>query len=154
MAAAIDLALLFAAYSLLSGVFASLISDVFGKPLSLVSVIVLSALGVIVAGAIFATFWALTGQTPGMRFLAIRVTHHGSRDLTFGRAVWRVFAVILSLLPLGLGYLAILRDPHRRAWADRLSATEVSYDNVARAAARARAGSAVSGGARDRPHGA
>jgi uncharacterized RDD family membrane protein YckC len=154
MAGLIDLALLFAAYSLLSGVFATLISDVFGKPLSLVSAIVLAAIGVIVAGAIFAAFWALAGQTPGMRFLAIRVSHHGSHDLTFGRAVWRVFAVILSLIPLGLGYLAILRDPHRRAWADRLSGTAVCYDSVARAAARARAGSAVSGAARDRERGA
>lgn len=150
MAAAIDLALLFASYSILSGVFASLIADFFGRPLSLASAIILAALGVIVAGAIFAAFWALTGQTPGMRFLAIRVSYQGSRDLTFGRAVWRVFAVILSLLPLGLGYLAILRDPYRRAWADRLSGTEVRYDSVARAAARARAGSTVSGAARDR----
>ena len=134
--------------------FASLIGDVFGQRLSAVSVIVLSGLGVIVAGAIFATFWALTGQTPGMRFLAIRVTYRGSHDLTFRRAVWRVFAVILSLLPLGLGYLAILRDPYRRAWADRLSGTQVCYDSVARAAAGARAGSAASGAARDRPGGA
>ena len=154
IAAAIDLALLFAGYSLLSGVFASLIADIFGSPLSSVSVIVLAAIGVIGAGAIFATFWALTGQTPGMRFLAIRVTYRGSRDLTFGRAVWRVLAVILSLLPLGLGYLAILRDPYRRAWADRMTGTEVCYDSVARAAARARAGSAPSGAARDRAPGA
>lgn len=158
IAGAIDLALLFASYSLLSSVFASLIADVFGRSLSGVSVLVLSGIGVIVAGAIFATFWALTGQTPGMRFLAIRLTYRGSRDLTYRRAVWRVFAVILSLLPLGLGYLAILRDPHRRAWADRLTGTEVCYDSVARAAASARAGSAHSGAARDagrdRPDGA
>ena len=143
-AAIIDLGLLFAAYSILSGVFASLISDAFGRPLSTVSVIVLSAIGVIVAGAIFATFWALTGQTPGMRFLAIHLTHEGSRGITLGRAVWRVFAVILSLLPFGLGYLAILRDPQRRAWADRMTGTEVCYDSVARATARARAGHAAS----------
>ena len=151
IAAAIDLALLFGSYLLLSGVSASLI----GKPLSGLSVIVLSGIGVIVAGAIFATFWALTGQTPGMRFLAIRLTHRGSHDLTYRRAVWRVFAVILSLLPLGLGYLAILRDPYRRSWADRLTGTEVCYDSVARAAARERAGHAHSGAARgagrDRP---
>jgi uncharacterized RDD family membrane protein YckC len=139
IAAIIDLGLLFAAYSILSGVFASLISGIFGKPVSSASVIVLSAIGVVVAGAIFATFWALTGQTPGMRFLAIRVSRRGSHDLTFGRAAWRVFAVIASLLPLGLGYLAILRDPQRRAWADRLSGTQVCYDSVARSAAYARA---------------
>jgi NADH:ubiquinone oxidoreductase subunit len=51
-----------------------------------------------------------------------------------------VFAVIISLLPLGLGYLAILRDPQRRAWADRMTQTKVCYDSVARSAARARAG--------------
>ena len=96
------------------------------------------------AGAIFATFWALTGQTPGMRFLAIHLTHEGSRGITLGRAVWRVFAVILSLLPFGLGYLAILGDPQRRAWADRMTGTEVCYDSVARATARARAGHAAS----------
>ena len=52
-------------------------------------------------------------------------------------AIRRVFAVLLSLLPLGLGYLAILRDPRRRAWADRMTGTEVVYDVEARAAPRA-----------------
>jgi uncharacterized RDD family membrane protein YckC len=139
VAAAIDLGLLFAAYSLLSGVIASLVSAVFGKPLSLTSGIVLGALGVIVGGAIFAAFWALAGQTPGMRFLAIRLTCHGSRDITFGRAVTRVLAVLLSLAPLGLGYLVLLRSPTRSAWADRMTGTEVVYDSVARTASRARA---------------
>jgi hypothetical protein len=45
-----------------------------------------------------------------------------------------VFAVILSLIPFGLGYLAILRDPRRRAWSDRMTGTEVVYDDAARAA--------------------
>lgn len=145
VAAAIDLGILFASYSILSGVFASLISDVFGRTLTPVSGIVLAAIGVVVGGAIFATFWALTGQTPGMRFLAIRLTHHGSRDITLARAAWRVPAVILSLLPLALGYFAVLRDPQRRAWADRMTGTEVIYDSAARAAARARARPTVSG---------
>ena len=80
-----------------------------------------------------------------MRFLAIRLTHHSSRDITMGRAVWRVFAVVISLLPLGLGYFAILRDPQRRAWADRMTKTKVCYDSVARSAARARAGAQHAG---------
>ena len=150
IAASIDLGLLFAGYSILSSVFASLVSDAFGNPLSTASVIVLSSIGVIVAGAIFAAFWALTGQTPGMRFLAIRVTRPGSGGLTLGRAAWRVVAVLVSLLPLGLGYLAILRDPQRRAWADRMSGTEVCYDSAARATARARAGHILSTAERDR----
>jgi len=137
IAAGIDLALLFAAYSLISGVIASLVSAAFGDRLSLAAIIVLCVLGTVTAGAIFAAFWALAGQTPGMRFLSIRLEHHSSREITAGCAIRRVFAVILSLLPFGLGYLAILRDPRRRAWADRMTGTEVIYDIVARSAPHA-----------------
>jgi uncharacterized RDD family membrane protein YckC len=137
VAAAIDLGLLFAGYSLISGVLASLFTNVFGASPSAIVVGVFIALGIIVGGAIYASFWALAGQTPGMRFLAIRLTYHGSRRITFGCAIRRVFAVILSLLPLGLGYLAILRDPRRRAWADRMTGTEVIYDDVLRSAPHA-----------------
>ena len=86
------------------------------------------------AGAVFSTFWALVGQTPGMRFLSIRLTYHGSRNITFGLAVRRFLAVIVSVIPLGLGFLAVLRDPSRRAWHDRLTGTEVVYDAVQRGA--------------------
>ena len=137
VAAAIDLGLLFAAYSLISSVVASLVAAIFGQRLSLAAIVILAILGLIVGGGTFAAFWALAGQTPGMRFLAIRLTQHGARDLTFGCAVRRVPAVILSLIPFGLGYLAVLRDPRRRAWADRMTGTEVIYDSVARSAPHA-----------------
>jgi len=151
VAGAIDLGLLFAGYALLSGVLASLVSAVFGQPISLVAVIILAVLGVLAGCGIFAAFWALAGQTPGMRFLAIRLTRSdGSREITFGRALRRAFAVILSLLPLGLGYLAILWDPHRRAWADRMTGTEVIYDTVARTAPHAGATPTSAAAARHR----
>ena len=51
----------------------------------------------------------------------------------------------MSLLPLGLGFLAILRDPRRRAWYDRWTGTEVIYDAVARAAPHAGAGAELRG---------
>jgi uncharacterized RDD family membrane protein YckC len=151
IAAAIDLGLLFAGYSLISGVLASVVTGLFGQTLPLAVVIVLGVLAVVAGGAIFATFWALAGQTPGMRFLAIRLTHHGSSEITFKLGVRRVFAVILSLLPLGLGYFAILRDPKRRAWADRMTGTEVIYDAVARSAPHARASSTSRAAQRHRP---
>ncbi|MFL5860326.1 MAG: RDD family protein [Solirubrobacteraceae bacterium] len=138
VAAAIDLGLLFAAYALVSGAVASLTSAVFGQTHSTAAIVILTLLALTVGGGIFAAFWALAGQTPGMRFLSIRLTHHGSPDITLGGAVRRVCAVILSLLPLGLGYLAILRDPRRRSWADRMTGTEVIYDDVARAAPHSR----------------
>jgi uncharacterized RDD family membrane protein YckC len=72
-----------------------------------------------------------------MRFLAIRVTHDGSRDITFGLALKRVLALVVSLLPAGLGYFAMVRDPHRRAWHDRMTGTSVIYDEVKRRAPHA-----------------
>jgi uncharacterized RDD family membrane protein YckC len=150
VAAGIDLALLFGVYSLISSVLASLVSAVFGQPLSLVAVIILSLLGVLAGGGFFAAFWALAGQTPGMRFLSIRLMHDGSAEITFGRAVRRVLALILALLPLGLGYLAILRDPRRRGWHDRLTGTEVIYDVVARAAPHGGSAQASAAAARHR----
>jgi uncharacterized RDD family membrane protein YckC len=133
VAAGIDLGLLFAAYSLASGVLASIIAFTFGQQLSLVAAIVLGVVGFLAAGAVFSAFWALVGQTPGMRFLSIRLTYHGSRDITLGLAARRFLAVILSVIPFGLGFLAVLRDPSRRAWHDRMTGTEVVYDAVQRA---------------------
>jgi uncharacterized RDD family membrane protein YckC len=137
-AAAVDLALLSLGYSLASGALASVISFTFGPQLSLAGAAVLGVLAFAVGAGIFAAFWTLAGQTPGMRFLSIRVTQHGARHLTLGCAARRVFAVLASLLPLGLGYFAILRDPQRRAWADRMTGTAVIYDPVQRSAPYAR----------------
>jgi uncharacterized RDD family membrane protein YckC len=137
LAAGIDVGLMFLVYSIASSVLASIIPFVFGGHLSLPVAIVLGVLGFLLAGGILATFWALAGQTPGMRFLSIRLTHQGSRDITFGCATRRVLGVVVSIVPLGLGYLAILRDPSRRAWHDRMTGTEVIYDVVARTAPHA-----------------
>jgi uncharacterized RDD family membrane protein YckC len=137
VAAAVDLGLLFAGYALIASVVSSLFTTVTGEHPSLVWVIIGWTLAVLSGGAIIAAFWSLAGQTPGMRFLSIRLISLDSHGITFGRALRRAFAAILSLLPLALGYLAILRDPRRHAWHDRLTHTEVIYDAVARAAPHA-----------------
>jgi uncharacterized RDD family membrane protein YckC len=134
VAAAVDLGLLAAVYSLGSAVFASVIPYAFGGRLSPAVGIVLTALGVLSAGAIIVAFWTLVGQTPGMRFLSIRLTAEGSRHIALRRSVRRLLAVLLSLAPAGLGFLAIVRDPRRRAWHDRIAGTEVVYDMAARTA--------------------
>jgi uncharacterized RDD family membrane protein YckC len=133
VAAGIDLGLLFVLYSLASSVLASVIPFAFGGQLSLPAAIVIGAVAFVIGAGIFAAFCGLAGQTPGMRFLSIRLMHRGSRDVSFRVAVRRVLALILALLPLGLGYFAMLRDPSRRAWHDRMTDTEVVYDAVARA---------------------
>src|SRR5262249_48217057 len=95
VAAAVDLGLLFVVYSVASGVLASVTS---GEQLSVVAAAVLGVLGFLAAGAVFSTFWALVGQTPGMRFLSIRLTYHGTRDITLKVAARRFLAVIVSVI--------------------------------------------------------
>jgi uncharacterized RDD family membrane protein YckC len=129
----IDFALLFALYSLASGVIASVVSFSFGSKLSLAGGIVVGVVGYLLGGAILVLFWSLGGQTPGMRVLSIRLTQDGSRDVTLGRAIKRLFGLVLALLPLGLGYFWILRNPSRHAWHDTMTGTEVIYDAQQRA---------------------
>ena len=130
---AIDFGLLFAFYSLASGVIASVVSFSFGGRLTLAGAIVLGVIAYLLGGMVLVLFWSLGGQTPGMRALSIRLMQDGSRDVTFGRAVKRLFALALALLPLGLGYFWIVRNPSRHAWHDTMTGTEVIYDEQQRA---------------------
>lgn len=133
VAFAIDFGLLFAVYSLASGVIASVVSFSFGNSLTVVSGTILGVIGYLLGGAVLVMFWSLGGQTPGMRFLSIRLMQDGSRDVTLGRAIKRLFALVVALLPLGLGYFWILRNPSRHAWHDTMTGTEVVYDDQQRA---------------------
>ena len=152
VAAAVDLGLLFAGYALIASVVSSLFTTVSGKHPSLAWLIVGWTTLILTGGAIFAGFWSLAGQTPGMRFLSIRLSSTDSRQITFGRALRRVFGAVLSLLSFGLGYLAILRNPSRHAWHDRMTRTEIIYDVAARTAPHAVVGDATAPLTRDRPH--
>jgi hypothetical protein len=69
LAAGVDVALLGALYSLASGLLASVLPFAFGhnEQLPTWAAIVLAAAGFLIAGAITGAFWALVGQTPGMR---------------------------------------------------------------------------------------
>ena len=131
VAAAIDLGLLGVVYSISSGLLASVARWVVGgdgATLTPLAVAVLVALASAVGGAIFVAFWALVGQTPGMRLLSIRLDADGTQEIGLRRALKRLLALPLCLLPAGLGLLAILTSPTRRGWHDRLAGTEVVYD--------------------------
>lgn len=149
-AAGVDIALLVVAYSLVSSMLASVIPFVFGGQLSLPVAIALGVVGFLAAGGVLAAFWALAGQTPGMRFLSIRLISDGSREISARCAIQRVFALALALLPAGLGVLAIARDPSRRGWHDRMTGTEVVYDAVRRSAPHSGGRTETSGALRAR----
>lgn len=79
----------------------------------------------VVVGTYLVGFWALAGQTPGMRFLGIRLDQ---RRLPFGRAIRRLIGLGLSIVTFGIGFLGIVFGESRRSWADRMGRTEVVYD--------------------------
>jgi len=132
-AAAIDLGLLSIFFSLTSAVLSAIVPTVFGESSDGISpalFITLVSVGVVFAGSLFVSFWTLIGQTPGMRFLGIRLQYEGQNEIPFKVANRRIFAIPLSVIPLGLGFLAILVNPERRGWHDRMAGTEVIYDEA------------------------
>ncbi len=79
-------------------------------------------------------FWSLAAQTPGMRFVGIRLAVEG-RGLPLGRSIKRLIGMALATIPFGLGFLGIFFDGRRRAWDDRLSGADVLYEANERATA-------------------
>ena len=132
LAFVVDFALLSALCSIASGLLASVIPVVFGldpgQRVPLWAGAILATAAFVVGGSIIVGFWALVGQTPGMRFLSIRLDVNGSREVGLGHAVRRLLALPLAVAPLGLGLLAILVSPTRRGWHDHAAGTRVVYD--------------------------
>ncbi|MBO0768267.1 MAG: RDD family protein [Solirubrobacterales bacterium] len=137
VAAAVDLGLLALLYllasSVLSSIFSSTLSGNNGKwPLWLA--LSLTGLAVLVGGGILVGFWALVGQTPGMRLLSIRIVHGDDHELGLPLALKRMLVLLLGLIPVGLGFLWIARNKQRRGWHDLASGTEVIYEDYGSAA--------------------
>jgi uncharacterized RDD family membrane protein YckC len=86
-------------------------------------------------GGYLATFTAAGGQTIGKMLAGIKVVAERPADdqgfdgfslrVTLGAAVLRAAAYLVSLMPAGLGFAAILFDADGRALHDRLSDTRV-----------------------------
>ncbi|HZE05851.1 MAG TPA: RDD family protein [Solirubrobacteraceae bacterium] len=73
----------------------------------------------------FVSFWAGTGQTPGMRLMQIRVlTARGDR-VKPRRGVVRCVGLVLAALPLFAGFVPIIFDRRRRGFQDHLAHTVV-----------------------------
>ena len=136
LAAVVDLALISALLSIGSGLLASIIPAITGGSdgLSIWGVLTFGVVGFVIGGSLFVAFWALVGQTPGMRLLSIHLDANGSREIGLKRALKRLLAVVPSLLLFGLGFLAILLSPERRGWHDRFAGTTVVYDEEPAAA--------------------
>lgn len=84
-----------------------------------------SFIWLVVVGTYLVGFWALAGQTPGMRFMGIRLNQ---RRLPLGRSIRRLIGLGFSVITFGIGFLGIVFGELRRGWADRMGRTEVVYD--------------------------
>ncbi len=73
----------------------------------------------------FTLFHFLTGQTPGKMAAGIRVEGVHGETLLFSQAFLRSVGGLLSLLPLGAGYLLAIFSPTGRGWNDQLAGTHV-----------------------------
>lgn len=76
-------------------------------------------------GLYLVSFWSLAGQTPGMRFVGIRLGEH---RLPLGRSIKRLIGLGLSVLTFGIGFLGVVFGEKRRGWDDRFSDVDVVYD--------------------------
>ena len=66
-----------------------------------------------------------TQATPGKRFFGIKVTDRAGERIGLGRAIGRYFAVVLSLIVLGLGFLPAAFTQKRQALHDMICGTLV-----------------------------
>ena len=74
-------------------------------------------------------FAGISGQTPGMRLVHIRLISYRGTPPGPGRGLLRLVALCVSLLPAGLGWLWALFDREHRALHDHLAATYVIVDD-------------------------
>ena len=86
--------------------------------------------GVVAFGAVGAVylvaFWTLDRQTPGMRFMRLKIEPVVEDDVSFWDALRRLFGFVASFVFL-IGYLMILFSDRRRGLLDRVADTVVIY---------------------------
>jgi uncharacterized RDD family membrane protein YckC len=83
-------------------------------------------------GLVFAIFYhgyfvSTKGGTPGKLLLGLRIIRSDGSNLTFGRAVGRVFAYMVSAIILYIGFILAAFDAEKRCLHDHLCDTRVIY---------------------------
>lgn len=107
-----------------------LIIEAFGKfspHLDLGSAALAAAVWSLAFAIYFTAWWSLTGQTPGMRALGIRVLTVTGDRLRPRRGLLRVIAMVLAAIPFFAGYLLILVRDRREGLHDLIARTVVVY---------------------------
>jgi len=80
----------------------------------------------VVISALYVTlFYAIAPATPGMMYAGIRFCTFEGRTPTPSQRWARLGAMLLSVLPVGLGLAWSLFDENNLSWHDRLSRTYI-----------------------------
>jgi uncharacterized RDD family membrane protein YckC len=106
---------------------ASLVGGI--RPLWLVETL-LGVGWLVIAAGYFVLFWSVTGQTPGMSLMRLRVRRLGGGGLSVPRSLVRVIGLAVAIIPLFAGFIPALFDDRRRALPDYLAGTVVVYDDA------------------------
>ena len=96
--------------------------------------IVVAVIFVIWQFVYFGYCWAVSGRTPGMAMLGIRVVRADGTILPPKQAILRSLVFPLSFLLFGLGFIGILVQHEHRALHDLIAGSAVVYSWDARAA--------------------
>jgi len=68
-------------------------------------------------------FWLSSGQTLGNRVTNTKLVRENGDPVTFGTAFIRYLGMIVSAIPLGLGYFWVIWDPKKQTWHDKMAGT-------------------------------
>jgi len=134
LAFAVDVGVLNLAFIAISALVAFVVSVVFPSDVTAPALAIGAFAWLIAGGAYAASFWALTGQTPGMSIVGVRVVAADAPRMTLRIALRRLLGFVLAAIPLGLGFLGILFSERRRGLDDVIGHTEVHYSLAERQA--------------------
>ena len=74
----------------------------------------------------FVVMWTLSdGATLGKKIIRIKIVVVNGNNISFGRAALRFLGMILSFVPLLLGFLWAPWDKNKKAWHDYIAGTQV-----------------------------
>jgi len=106
----------------------ALVASLAGNPPVWVEALLAGAGFTLAVTVYFVFFWAVSGSTPGMALVRLRVLTTDGRPLGPGRAFLRLVGLLLSVAILFLGFVPALVSDRRRALQDYLAGTVVVRD--------------------------
>ncbi len=77
----------------------------------------------VIAALYYGLFYAFANGTPGMKYAGVSLCTFDGRNPTRAQRCGRLVALVLSVLPVGLGVMWAIFDDDHLSWHDRLSRT-------------------------------